>query len=105
MAHTMDETQNNEAHSASRHDGRDVSPPALGMVRLEPPTHPALPRLDVGELRFASAPADRVDEPAVPARRTRRTDWGERAFEAGWMALTLGCAAECVYRLLWAVRP
>lgn len=28
--------------------------------------------------------------------------WTERAFEAGWVALVLACAAEGVCRLLWA---
>lgn len=105
MAHTQDEIQsrNNETQSAAGWDERGVSPPTLEPARLQPPTHPALPRVGTGRLRFAPAPADRNGEPAAPARRLRRTNWVERVFEAGWMALALGCAGECVYRLLWAV--
>jgi len=115
MAHTSaeirsdeirsDETQNDETRGALRLVEWDVFPPTLEPARLEPPTHPALPRLRPGRLRFAPAPVDRTDKPTAPARRPRRVDWGERLFEAGWMVLALGCAAECVYRLLWAVQP
>ncbi len=108
MAHTLaeirsDETQNDETRGALRLVEWDVFPPTLEPARLEPPTHPALPRMGTGRLRFAPAPADRIDEPIAPMRR--RVDWGERLFEAGWVALTLACAAEGVYRLLWAVQP
>ncbi len=80
---------------------QEVFPPALEPAGLEPPAHPALPRVGAGRLRFAPAPANGAAEPAAPARRTRRVEWVERVFEAGWMTL----AAECVYRLLWAVQP
>lgn len=89
----------------TRQGEREIFPPVLEPVTLEPPTHPALPCVGAGRLRFAPAPADRVAEQVAPARRTRRVEWVERAFEAGWMTLALACAAECVYRLLWAVQP
>lgn len=110
MAHTLaerrsDGTQNDETRFALRLVEWEVSPPTLEPARLEPPTHPALPRLRAGGLRFAPAPADSHDTPAAPARRRRGMDWKERCFEAGWIALTLACAAEGVFRLLWAVQP
>ena len=43
--------------------------------------------------------------PATSACRKRRADWIGRVLNAGWMALMLSCAGECVYRLLWAVQP
>ena len=100
MAQQFDETQ-----SVICRAEQDVFLPALEMARLEPPTHPALPRLRTGRLHFAPAPTDGVDENVAPARRPHRSIWGERVFEAGWLALILGCAAECVYRLFWAIQP
>ena len=48
----------------------------------------------------------------MDTRKQRRDDlmtppaprhfWTERAFEAGWVALVLACAAEGVCRLWWA---
>lgn len=110
MAHTLaerrsDGTQNDETRVALRLVEWEVSPPTLEPARLEPPTHPALPRLRPGGLRFAPAPADIHDKATAAARHKRGMDWKERCFEAGWIALTLACAAECVSRLLWAVRP
>ena len=103
MARLLDEAQKDERQDAARLEGRNVFPPTLEPARREPPTHPALRRVGAGRLHFAPAPTVRTD--AAPARRARRVDWAERIFEAGWMALVLGCAAECISRLLWAVGP
>ena len=81
----------------------EVTPPVLGRERIEPPTHPAMPRLHAGRLRFAPAPADDTDDadrPVGPARLSCRRDWIERAFEIGWVGLIVACAAECAWRLL-----
>lgn len=95
MAHTQDEIQsrNNETQSAAGWDERGVSPPTLEPARLQPPTHPALPRVGAGRLRFAPAPADRNGEPAAPARRLRWTNWVERVFEAGLRGRVDGAGA------------
>ena len=105
MARLLDEAQKDELRDAIRLEGRDVFPPTLEPARLEPLTHPALPRVGGARLHFAPAPMDGAEEAAVSVPRKSRMDWTERVFEAGWMMLTLGCAAECVYRLLWAVGP
>ena len=42
---------------------------------------------------------------AAPARPKRRGDVAGRILDAGWAALLLSCAWECVSRLLWAVQP
>ncbi len=86
---------------------REVCPPVAGPGRIERPTHPAMPRLQTGRLHFAPAPVEEAGRPAAPAPRTDRpkvdrhkTDWIERAFEAGWVGLLAACAAECAWRLL-----
>lgn len=90
-----------ESRNAGR-SARKVSPPGAGPGRIEPPTHPAVPRLTAGRLRFAPAPAEETDRPAAPARRrdSSRRDWTEHAFEAGWGGLLVACAAECARHLL-----
>ena len=100
MAQQLDETQNIIGRAE-----QDVFLPALEPARLEPPTHPALPRLRTGRLHFAPTPADGVAKTVTPTRRPHRGVWVERVFEAGWLALILGCAVECVYRLFWAIQP
>ena len=65
---------------------RTVSPPVVGPGRIEPPTHPATPRVRTGRLR--------------PAPAARRADWTERTFEAAWVGLVLACAAEWAWHLL-----
>ena len=83
--------------------GRKVSAPVVSPGRIEMPTHPAMPRLRAGRLRFAPAPIDDSkdsDRPAISMRLPRPADWVEQAFEAGWVGLMAACAAECAYRLL-----
>ncbi len=56
----------------------------------------------IADLHAASASV--IQSKAAP-RRKRGMDWKEHCFEAGRIALTLACAAEGVFRLLWAVQP
>jgi len=89
--------------SAGRQTAQEIFPPTVGPGRIEMPTHPAMPRLHAGRLRFAPAPADDTDDadrPVGPARLSCRRDWIERVFEIGWVGLIVACAAECAWRLL-----
>lgn len=103
MTHVVDKTLSDKATEVIG----ESDDPALGIPGQDTSFYPSLPPVGAGRLHFAPG-GEAAPTAPVPNLRTataQRSARCERFFEAGWMLLILACAAEGVFRLLWAAQP